>query len=74
MITDTEIKIKGMETLIKALGELNTERFITLLLREPFDYTKWQRNLWTDRSIEEISQMAMRDRLTDVQSDGPNGG
>lgn len=74
MITDTEIKIKGMETLIKALGELNTERFITLLLREPFDYTKWQRNLWTDRSIEEISQIAMQDRLTDVQSDEPSGG
>jgi hypothetical protein len=67
MITDTEIKVKGMETLIEALGKLNTERFITLLLREPFDYTKWQRNLWTDRSIEEISQMAMHHRLADAQ-------
>ena len=30
---------------------------------EPFDYTKWQRSLWADRSIEEISQMAMHKRL-----------
>jgi len=36
-------------------------------LREPFDYIKWQRSLWTDRSIEEISQMAMHHRLTDTQ-------
>ncbi len=63
MITDTEIKIQGMDTLIKALGELNAERFITLLLREPFDYTTWQRALWTDKSIENISQMAMQNRL-----------
>jgi hypothetical protein len=64
MITDTELKIQGIETLIKALGELNTERFITLLLREPFDYTKWQRTLWADKSIEEISHMATQNRLT----------
>lgn len=62
MITDTEIKIRGIQTLIAALGELDAERFITLLLREPFDYTKWQRNLWSDKSIEEISHMAMQSR------------
>ncbi|MBN1315978.1 MAG: hypothetical protein JXA42_10935 [Anaerolineales bacterium] len=62
MITDTEIIKQGMESLIKALGEINAERFITLLSREPFDYTKWQRTLWADKSIEEISQMAMQNR------------
>lgn len=64
MITDTEVKIKGIETLIKALGELDTERFITLLLREPFDYTQWQRTLWSDKSVAEISKMAMQERLS----------
>ncbi len=63
MITDTELKIQGIDTLIKALGELNAERFITLLLREPFDYTQWQRNLWPDQSIEALSQLAMQERL-----------
>jgi hypothetical protein len=62
MITDTEIKIKGMASLIEGLGELNAERFITLILREPFDYTKWQRNLWHDKSVAEISEMAMKRR------------
>ncbi len=64
MITDTEIKVKGIEALIEALGEMNAERFITLLLREPFDYTRWQRNLWTDKSVEKVSTMAMQSRPT----------
>lgn len=62
MITDTELKIKGFNTLISALGEVEAERFIALILREPFDYTKWQKHLWENRSIEEISKAAMQHR------------
>jgi len=29
-----------------------------LIQKEPFDYTKWQENLFEDMSIEEISQAA----------------
>jgi len=61
-ITDTEVRIKGMEALIAALGEVNAEKFITLIMREPFDYTVWQRTLWNDKSVEEISSMAMERR------------
>jgi hypothetical protein len=46
MITDTELKIKGFNTLTATLGAIEAERFITLILREPFDYTKWQQHLW----------------------------
>ena len=60
MITDTEIKIKGIEALINKLGEVETERFIALLIREPFDYTKWQRTLWTNKSVVELSNAAMQ--------------
>ncbi len=62
MMTDTELKIKGFNTLVDTLGEVDAERFITLILREPFDYTKWQKNLWENRSIEEISRAAMQQR------------
>ena len=62
MMTDTELKIKGFNTLVDTLGEVDAERFITLILREPFDYTKWQKNLWENRSIEEISGAAMQQR------------
>ncbi len=62
MITDTELKLKGMEALIVALGKVQAERFINLVRREPFDYTRWQRQLWPDKSVEELSQLAMRNR------------
>jgi hypothetical protein len=61
-ITDTELKIQGIEALISALGEIQAEKFISLITREPFDYTVWQRTLWADKSAEEISQMAMNRR------------
>jgi len=44
------------------LGAVEAERFITLILREPFDYTKWQRHLWADRGVDEISKAAMEFR------------
>jgi len=58
MITDTEIKIKGFEALVNTFGQVNAERFISLIMREPFDYTKWQQNLWEDKTIAQISQAA----------------
>ncbi len=62
MITDTELRIESMNALLNALGEVQAERFITLIIREPFDYTKWQRTLWQDRSVREMSQAAMEYR------------
>ena len=59
-ITDNEIKLQGIEALISSLGEVQAERFISLILREPFDYTEWQKKLWPDKSIEEISSLAMK--------------
>jgi len=59
MITDTEVKIKGMQALTKSLGSIGAERFIALIQREPFDYTQWQRTLWEGESVEEISRKAM---------------
>jgi hypothetical protein len=62
MKTDTEIRVDGTKALIDALGELHAERFIALITREPFDYTRWQRDMWPERSIEEISEAAMKYR------------
>ena len=62
MITDAEIKIKGLEALINTLGEVEAERFISLIMREPFDYTKWQRTLLADKSVAELSAAAMQHR------------
>ncbi|PKL40910.1 MAG: hypothetical protein CVV44_02840 [Spirochaetae bacterium HGW-Spirochaetae-1] len=59
MLTDTEIKINGYKALVKALGEVQAEKFIALMLREPFDYTEWQKELWKDISVDELSHAAM---------------
>ena len=59
MKTDTEVRVRGLHALVEALGTVEAERFITLMLREPFDYTSWQRVLWADKNVDEISQAAM---------------
>jgi len=59
MMTDTEIRLKGLEILARHLGDIEAERFIALIQREPFDYTKWRQGLDEDLSIEEISKKAM---------------
>ena len=65
--TITDIKMNeavlmktGMKVLIDELGSVNAERFISVLLREPFDYTEWRKNnICVGMSIEEISKSAM---------------
>lgn len=62
MLTDAEIKITGFRALVVALGDVQAEKFIALIQREPFDYTQWHQTLWPERSIEEISETAMKQR------------
>ena len=61
-ITDTELKVQGVNALIDALGEVMAEKFIALLSREPFDYTEWQRDLWPEKTVEQLSEAAMARR------------
>ncbi|WP_333304977.1 MULTISPECIES: hypothetical protein [unclassified Microcoleus] len=69
MINDNEIKLKGLEALVSALGEVQAEKFISLILREPFDYTLWQKDIWSDVGLEELSQKAMNN----YKASQPNG-
>ena len=59
MMTNTEIRLKGVQILAKYLGDIEAERFIALIQREPFDYTKWRQGLDEDLTIKDISQKAM---------------
>jgi hypothetical protein len=54
MRSDTLIKSDGMRVLAEKLGIIEAERFITLILREPFDYTEWQRNLYGNMGVKEL--------------------
>jgi hypothetical protein len=62
MKTDTLLRYEGMEVLANNLGLVDAERFIMLIHKEPFDYTKWQENLFEDMTVEEISKKAMEYR------------
>jgi hypothetical protein len=59
MKIDSEIKMLGIEVLNRHLGVVDTERFIALIQREKFDYTKWRQNLFVGMSGEEVSKRAM---------------
>ena len=63
MKSDSVIRSEGMKALLDNLGMVEAERFIMLIQKEPFDYTKWQENLFEDMSIEEISEKAAELRL-----------
>ena len=60
MRTDTEIRYEGFTILFKYMELIDAERFITLLQREKFDYTRWREHLLEDLTIEEISARAMK--------------
>ena len=70
MITDTEIRLKGLKILAKYLGDVEAERFIALIQRERFDYTKWRQGLDEDLSIQDISKKAAALRMKRSQNDG----
>jgi hypothetical protein len=71
MITDTEIRLKGLKILAKYLGDVEAERFVALIQREPFDYTKCRQGLDEDLSIEDIGKKAMNLRMKSTeQNDG----
>jgi len=59
-MTEPVLMKTGMKVLIEQLGNINAERFISILLREPFDYTEWRKNnLCTGMTVEQISKEAM---------------
>jgi len=64
MNTDSVIRNEGMNALIERLGMVEAERFVMLMRRDSFDYTKWRENLFGELSLEELSQKAKEYRQT----------
>ena len=62
MKTDVVIRSTGMDVLIEKLGLIEAERFIMLIQKDSFDYTKWRENLFNDLTLEELSKRAMEYR------------
>ena len=54
-----EIIDNGISCLVEKLGLIETERFISVLLREKSDYTKWRRRYFDDVSSEDFNAAAV---------------
>ena len=61
MNAEMTLRSEGMKVLINNLGRVEAERFISLIIREPFDYTEWQRDLFNNLSVKELSNTAMKE-------------
>ena len=64
MMTDEEIREKGMKILNEHLGDLETTRFLAQIMREgrdlPRNYTEWRHeNLFKGMSAKEIHAAAI---------------
>lgn len=58
-ITDNELRVRGFSVLVQAFGDVNAERFIALINREPFDYTEWRKeNLFVDETVDSLMDQA----------------
>lgn len=59
MNTNTiDIMNKGMRCLQEKLGIVEAERFISIIIREQFDYTRWQQEYFDAMTQEQINNEA----------------
>ena len=61
-MNETVLQQSAMRLLIENFGHVDAERFISLMIKEPFDYTEWQKHLYEDMTVEELSRKAMEYR------------
>jgi hypothetical protein len=55
MNTEAEIRVKGMQALIGALGLVDAERFIAATSRDRFNYTEWRRQGLPDMGLQALA-------------------
>ncbi len=53
-----EIMNRGMECLLERMGVVEAEKFISIIIREKFDYTKWQQEHFDRMTPEQIDAEA----------------
>jgi len=58
-MTDNELGEKCMNVLIEGVGPVEAERFISIVNRERFDYTEWQKNLFPNETVRSLGAKVM---------------
>ena len=59
MCNTIDIMNRGMECLTDSLGVVEAERFISFIIKEKFDYTKWQRQYFDAMPSGEFHEKAL---------------
>ena len=54
-----EILDRGMQCLITNMGNIDAEKFLSAVMREKFDYTKWQREYFDSMGPGEFHDNAL---------------
>lgn len=65
-MNEAVLQQSAMQCLVSNFGTVDAERFISIIIRDKFDYTEWQRDLFADMSVEELSEMAMAYKKTEM--------
>lgn len=58
MNTEAEIRMKGMQALIGALGLVDAERFMAAISRDRFNYTEWRRQGLPVMDLQDVADAA----------------
>ena len=58
MIADMELVTRGLNVLVRELGIIEAEAFISYIKNDCFDYTKWRQDKFDDMSLHEIGESA----------------
>lgn len=59
-MSNAEIMDRGMKCLIEELGVVDAERFISMIISERFDYTKWQREKFDNIDLDTLMDAAAK--------------
>ncbi|WP_230458288.1 hypothetical protein [Leptospira weilii] len=49
-----ELRHEGFKVLFSGMDDVDAERFIALINRDRFDYTTWRKDLFQNKSVDEI--------------------
>ena len=58
MNTTAEIMDRGMNCLIEKMGIIEAEQFISIIIREKFDYTRWKQKSFDNVDLKEFNSSA----------------
>jgi len=60
MKTESELRLDGIQALIRALGLVDAERFVAAVSRDHFDYTEWRQRGLPLLSLDALAAQANR--------------